>query len=77
MDTPQPKPPIVLDLGKIKKKDIKKLKDGEGPLVSKVSAAVTQAQLNVPAGKEVIPVVIVYQQKSKRPKRGMTMFGPF
>jgi hypothetical protein len=77
MDTPQTKPPIVLDLGKIKKKDIKKLKDGEGRLVSKVSAAVAQAQLNLPAGKEVIPVVIVYRQKAKRAKRGVTMFGPF
>jgi len=77
MDMMATKPPIVLDLGKTKKKEIKKLKNGEGPLVSKVAAAVAQAQGAVPAGKEVIPVVIIYRQKDKRAKRGLAMLGPF
>jgi hypothetical protein len=67
--------PTVIDAGKQKKKDIKKLEHGEGPLMKHVEAALarTGAGRN---GKEVVPVVIVYEKKAKRKKRGLSLFGP-
>jgi hypothetical protein len=65
----------ILDVGKRKKKDISQLKNGEGPLFEKVQSAVAQA--TVAPGKEVVPVVILFRKRSRRPKRGLAMLGPF
>lgn len=59
-------PPIVIDLGKVKKKRVKALKRGEGKLVSEVQQAVEQVRARLgasAAGKEIVPVVVVYRQK--------------
>jgi len=73
MDTAKRRP-TVLDVGKRTKKDIRRLKDGEGPLFAKVQSAVSQA--TVPNGKEIVPVVIVYRKKGRRAKRGLAMLSP-
>ena len=70
-------PPVVLDLGRTKKKLIKALKQGEGPLMEDVSDAVEAIRANLSPeldGKALIPVVIVYEKKSSR-KRGFIPFG--
>jgi hypothetical protein len=77
MDMAATRHPTVLDLGKRKQKDIRQLKKGQGPLLEKVEAAIAAARANVPAGKEIVPVVILYQKKSKGSKKGLAMFGPF
>ena len=61
--------PIVVDLGKKKKKQIKNLKRGRGPLLEDVADVVEKVRASLAeqlAGKELMPVVIVYRQKKKR-----------
>lgn len=61
--------PIVVDLGKKKKKQIRNLKRGRGPLLEDVADVVEKVRASLPeqlAGKELVPVVIVYRQKKKR-----------
>lgn len=62
-------PPVVLDLGKTKKKLIRELKRGEGKLMDDVAEAVEAVRSNLSSemnGKVLVPVVIVYQRKSGR-----------
>jgi hypothetical protein len=62
-------PPVVLDLGKTKKKLIRALKRGEGKLMEDVSEAVEAVRANLSPeldGKVLVPVVIVYQRKPGR-----------
>ena len=72
--------PIVVDLGSRKKKRIKQLKRGEGPLVEEVYEAVEAVldELGEPeesAGRTIVPVVLLYRRKPKKRKRGL--FFPF
>lgn len=63
--------PIVIDLGKVKRKQVKRLKRGEGPLVEEVQQVVAGVRERLGAeaeGKELLPVVVLYQRKRKRPK---------
>jgi hypothetical protein len=63
-------PPIVVNGGKCKKKQIKALRRGEGRLAREVAAAVAEAreQLGEDAeGKVLVPVAVVYRRKRKRP----------
>lgn len=62
-------PPVVLDLGKTKKKLIRALKRGEGRLMEDVAEAMEAVRSNLGSeleGKALIPVVIVYQRKTSR-----------
>jgi hypothetical protein len=62
-------PPVVLDLGKTKKKLIRALKRGEGKLIEDVTEAVEAVRSNLSSeldGKVLVPVVIVYQRKTSR-----------
>jgi Family of unknown function (DUF6200) len=62
-------PPVVLDLGKTKKKLIRELKRGEGKLMADVAEAVEAVRSNLSSeldGKVLVPVVIVYQRKASR-----------
>jgi hypothetical protein len=67
--------PIVVDLGRQKSKRVKALKRGEGPLMEKVDAALLQAK-STSGGREVIPVVFVFERKSRR-KRGISFAAPY
>ena len=65
--------PVVVDLGKKKAKAIKALKRGEGKLMDDVAQVVEEVRANLSkelAGKELIPVVIIYQKKQNRRKAG-------
>ena len=77
METPGSKPTHILDLGKRKQKSIRQLKKGGGPLLKKIDAAVAQARAAAPAGKEVLPVVLIYRKKGAKPRKGLAMVGPF
>ncbi len=68
METQGTNPPIVIDLGKVKKKRVKALKRGEGKLVNEVQQAVEQVRASLgpsAEGKELVPVVVVYRQKDE------------
>jgi hypothetical protein len=61
--------PVVVPLGKKKKKDIKRLKRGEGRAMDEVMDVIEQVQANLGAqadGKVILPVVVIYKQKQRR-----------
>jgi hypothetical protein len=65
------KAPIVVDLGSASRKSVRKLKRGQGKLEAEVQAALTQLHANLGAAaenKELVPIVVVYSRKRKRPK---------
>jgi len=70
--------PIVVDLGKEKSKTLRALKNGEGPLMEDVAHVLEEVRTKSSelAGKELVPIVIVYRKKPKRKSRGMLSF-PF
>lgn len=64
--------PIIVSLGKKKKKAIKRLKRGKGRAMDDVMDVVEQVQVNLgeqAAGKVIVPVVVVYRQKQRRFRR--------
>jgi hypothetical protein len=61
--------PIIVSLGKKKRKAIKRLKRGKGPAMDEVMDVVDQVQANLGAqaeGKILVPVVVIYRQKQRR-----------
>jgi hypothetical protein len=61
--------PIIVSLGKKKKKVIKRLKRGRGSAMDEVLDVVEQVQANLgddAAGKVIVPVVVIYRQKMRR-----------
>ncbi len=71
MDKTQSQTPVIVDLGKRKRKAIKDLRNGRGYLMEEVDQAVSRARSGLPEAeqnKPVVPVVILYRKKRK--KRG-------
>jgi len=71
--------PVVIDLGKQKKRDINDLKNGCGPLMTEVDAAVEGARGKLADGdktKPVVPVVVIYRKKRKRRGGGSSLLSP-
>jgi hypothetical protein len=69
-DQPSPVDPIVINLGKQRRKRIKDLKRGRGVLMDEVMQTMAQVtgQLGGDAnGKVLVPVVLIYREKPKRP----------
>jgi hypothetical protein len=61
--------PVLVDLGKKRRKQIKQLKRGKGPLVAEVADVIEQVRSelgNEVAGKTVLPVVLIYERKRRR-----------
>lgn len=70
--------PIIIDLGKKKRKRIKNLKKGRGQLLDEVAEVLQEVRTSLGeegAGKQLVPVVMVYRQK--RRKRKYEGFFPF
>lgn len=66
--------PVVIDLGKARKKRIRQLKKGHGKLMNDVGDAVAEVVDELGdelKGKEIVPVVLVYRQKRKKRRRGL------
>jgi hypothetical protein len=69
-DEASPVDPIVINLGKQRRKRIKDLKRGRGVLMDEVMQTMAQVtgQLGADAnGKVLVPVVLIYREKPKRP----------
>lgn len=68
-------PPIVLDMGKVGRKKIRELKkEGKGEMLNDVNEAIehARAQLGpVLASKSLLPVVLVYEKKPRKKKKGL------
>ncbi len=61
--------PIIIDLGKKKRKQIKALKRGSGKLMDEVAEVLNQVRGNLgPEAelKNLVPVVMLYRKKDKR-----------
>lgn len=61
--------PVIVPLGKKKKKAIKRLKRGEGSAMDEVLDVIEQVQANLgeqAQGKVILPVVVIYKQKTSR-----------
>lgn len=61
--------PIIVSLGKKKRKTIKRLKRGKGPAMDEVMDVLDQVQATLGAqaeGKVLVPVVMIYQRKQRR-----------
>lgn len=72
--------PVILDLGKTKRKNIKQLRQGRGKLVGDVEDAMKEisASLGDQAdGKQLVPVVLVYKKKAKKRGGGGGLFPIF
>ena len=67
--------PIIVDLGKTKRKKIKKLKRGEGPLMEEVLDVLDEVAEQLGdelEGKAVVPIVMIYKKNGKK-KRKITL----
>jgi hypothetical protein len=65
--------PVILNLGKTKKKNIKQLRQGRGKLVGDIDDALKEISASLGEqgeGKQLVPVVLVYRKKTKRRKAG-------
>jgi len=65
--------PIILRLGKKKKRAIKDFKRGRGRLMDEVEQTLTEVRAGLGAaanGKDLVPVVMIYREKPKRKRRG-------
>jgi hypothetical protein len=61
--------PIIVSLGKKKKKQIKRLKRGKGGTMDEILDVIDQVQANLgeqAAGKILVPIVVIYRQKQRR-----------
>jgi hypothetical protein len=66
-------PPIIIDVGKVKRRDLRDFKAGHGQLVLELKAALeeTRKTLGADTGKkEIVPVVLVYRKKRRRRRSG-------
>jgi hypothetical protein len=72
--------PIIVDLGKAKAKQVKRLKQGRGRLMGEVVDVldeVTEALGEELDGKTLVPVIMLYEKKRKRKQRRITVPLPF
>ena len=79
MDKTQTHTPVIVDLGKRKRRAIKDLRNGTGYLMEEVDQAVARARSGLPdaeQNKPVVPVVILYRKKRKRRGRKSLPFSP-
>jgi len=71
--------PVLVDLGKKRRKQIKQLKRGEGPLVAEVTEVLEHVRAELGAdldGKTILPVVLIYEKKRKRGLGGLDALLP-
>jgi hypothetical protein len=65
--------PIILDIGKARKKNIRDMKRGQGKIMADIQDAMAEVTLSLgdqADEKQLVPVVLLYRKKSRRRKRG-------
>lgn len=63
--------PIIIDLGKTKRKRIKRLKRGRGRLMEEVTDVLEEVRASLGeegADKHLVPIVMVYRRKRRKKK---------
>ncbi len=75
--TAQVTQPIIIDLGREKAKKLKEFKKGEGNLWEDVEAVLEKVQEELgekAEGKVIVPVVMIFERKQKRPRLERLIF---
>ena len=62
--------PVVVDLGKHKRKSVKKLAKGQGPLIAEVESVIQDLKASGTVDENAQTVVIIVQPKTRRNKSG-------
>jgi hypothetical protein len=73
---PQVVTPVVVDLGKVSRKKIKRLKRGSGPLVEEVFDVLDEVVDELAddlVGSTLVPVVLIYERKPKQRRRTLEL----
>jgi hypothetical protein len=65
MSEPKTQKTVMLDVGALKKREIKQLKAGAGPVLDQARIAAEGA---VAATATAVPIVIVYEKRPKKPR---------
>ena len=60
--------PLIVDLGKKRRKQIKQLRKGRGKLFDKVNTTLQELKTSSAISSNAEPVVVIVQEKSKRSK---------
>ena len=71
--------PVLVDLGKKRRKQIKQLKRGGGPLLAELADVVEQVRIELAGdldGKILLPVVLIYEKKEARAPFGLPAIFP-
>lgn len=70
--------PIILDIGKARKKNIRDMKRGQGKIMADLQDAMAEVTLSLgdqADGKQLVPVVLLYRKKTRsRRKKGGGIF---
>ena len=64
--------PVVVDLGKVRRKQVKRLKRGEGRLAAEVLEVLDEVVEELGdelEGASLVPVVMIYERKPKKSRR--------
>jgi hypothetical protein len=66
MDQPQPNAPIVIDLGRQRRKKIKQLRKGGGSLFADVADCLDELKANGEVSDQVQPVIVIVREQRQR-----------
>ena len=58
--------PVVIDLGKKKRKEIKKLRKGSGKLMDRVASCIQELKSGGKIAPSAQPIVVVVRQRKKK-----------
>ena len=55
---------VLVELGDLRRKQVKRFRRGEGPLAAHIQAAVEQQrqELGIDAAAEIVPVILLYRE---------------
>jgi hypothetical protein len=67
-------PAVVIDLGKKKRKKVRQLRKGKGPLLGEVDEAIAELRADGTISEGAVPVIVVVRQKEKNPISGLTQW---
>ena len=66
--------PILVDLGKRRRKQIRRLRKGGGKLMDEVTVAIREIQKTGRLSPQAQPVIVIVREKTKGRKFGMPQF---
>jgi len=73
-EEPQIVTPVIVDLGKVRRKHVKRLKRGEGRLADEVMDVLDEVIAELAEdvdGASLVPIVMIYERKPKKSRRRM------